>query len=80
MSEIERAAKALGIHLDVVAIREPKDLETSFLAMSRTGATAVIEVPGSPMFYAERSKIADLALRRRLPILSDARESVELAP
>ncbi len=77
VSEIERAAKALGIHLDVVTIREPKDLEAGFLAVSRAGAAAVIEVPGSPIFYAQRGKIADLALKKRLPILSDARESVE---
>jgi len=43
-----------------------EDLEPAFAAMTRQGAQAVV-VTGDPFFLAYRQKIADLALRHRLP-------------
>ena len=72
----EAAARSLGIQLNVQEVREVGDLEGAFAAMKRNGVAAVIELPDA-MFYAQRRRIADLALKHRLPVMSAFREFVE---
>ena len=74
--ETEAAARSLGVHLKVQEAREVGDLEAAFAAMRREGVEAVIELPDA-MFYAQRRRIAGLALKHRLPVMSAFREFVE---
>ena len=74
--ETEAAARALGVQLLVQEAREVGDLEGAFAAMKRGGVAAVIKLPDA-MFYAQRRRIADLALKHRLPVMSAFRDFVE---
>jgi putative ABC transport system substrate-binding protein len=67
------AAKVLGITLDVFEPPESEALDGAFATAAGRGATAVI-VAGSPIFYSEQSRIAELATRLRLPVISPWKE------
>ncbi|KRT75196.1 MAG: hypothetical protein XU13_C0004G0075 [Candidatus Rokubacteria bacterium CSP1-6] len=77
LKELEVAARLLGVQLQVQYARAPSEIDGAFAAMSREGARAVIVVSGSPMFYAERTRLATLALKAGLPTMSEFPESVE---
>ncbi|MFZ1059595.1 MAG: ABC transporter substrate-binding protein [Candidatus Rokuibacteriota bacterium] len=73
---LEVAARALSLQLQVQYAREPSEIDGAFATMSRQGASAVMVVSGSPMFHAERARIATLALKAGLPTMSEFAESV----
>ncbi len=73
---LEVAARSLSVQLQVQYAREPHEIDGAFAAMNRAGATAVIVVSASPIFYAERARIATLALKAGLPTMSEFPESV----
>jgi putative ABC transport system substrate-binding protein len=75
--EMDRAAKAVGFGFEIALVSGPGDLESALATLARKGVSAAREAPGDPMFYQERRRITDLALKHRLPLLADARESVE---
>ncbi len=66
LQRMEAAARALGVQLDRVGVRDPGDIESAFAAMARNRAEALIVFP-SPMLFAERRRIVDLAGRHRMP-------------
>ena len=67
------AAQALGLQVYILDVRAPNELDDAFSEMSRIGVGA-LSVLESPMITAEGSRIADLALRHRIPaIFSDRR-------
>jgi putative ABC transport system substrate-binding protein len=72
----EAAARSLGLEFRVEGIREVGDYEPAFASLKRDGAQAVL-VLSSSAFFAERQRIADLALRHRLPLASPFREVTE---
>jgi putative tryptophan/tyrosine transport system substrate-binding protein len=76
MKEMEAAARALGMQLRPVKVEGPNDLETAFSVMTRGHASAFIGVTSS-MFFSHRGRIADLAVKSRLPAIYPAREFVE---
>jgi putative ABC transport system substrate-binding protein len=71
--EAESVAKSLGVVVEVVNVRGPKDLDTAFLAMKRARTDAVI-LAENTAFIADRRRIADLALKHRLPMMVPAKE------
>ena len=77
LKELEVAARLLGVQLQVQHARAQSEIDGAFAAMSREGARAVIVVSGSQMFYAERTRLATLALKAGLPTMSEFPESVE---
>jgi putative ABC transport system substrate-binding protein len=74
LKEAEQAARALGIPLQVLAARDPHDLEGAF-ATAR-GASAVL-VADDAVFTANRSHIALLAIQNRLPTIYGFSDMVE---
>ena len=67
LKAVRRAAESLKIHIIALEIREiPSDLETAVKMASQQGADALL-VLGTPSFYPERKRLADLALKYRLP-------------
>jgi len=64
LRETEAAARALQVQLQLHDARDPKDLDSSFLAMARERASAVL-VLAQPITFHRR--IADLAIQGRLP-------------
>jgi putative tryptophan/tyrosine transport system substrate-binding protein len=76
LREVEVAAGTLAVRLQYVDVRDPKDIEIAFRAASKGRAEAVLAL-GSPVFILQRTHIADLAVKNRLPAIYDRREFVE---
>ena len=74
VKEAELAARTLGIQLQILAVRDPGDMEGAFA--SAQGASALLTVDDA-MLTAQRTRIADLALKNRLPTISGFSEMVE---
>ena len=70
--ETEAAARALKVQLHVVAIRGPSDFETAFSAITsaRAGGLVVIQ---DVLTGAHSERIAALAAKNRLPMISEFR-------
>ena len=77
VKEIEGAARALGVQLQLVKVEAPNDLASAFSAVTRGRADALIVLP-SAMLFGERRRIVDLAAQHRLPAAYNAREYVDL--
>jgi len=76
LKQTEAAAQVVGVHLQVLRIEEPADLEGAFQAASRGQAGAVINLP-DPFFSVHAARVAELALKYRLPTISSEVAIVE---
>ena len=72
----EAAAPGLGLQLQLVAAQGPGELDGAFAAMRRERAGAVFLV-GSPMLFVHRIRIAEIAVKHRLPTMCAVREYAE---
>jgi len=75
-AETQAAARSLGIELQLVDVRDPKELESAFSAMAKARAGA-LTVLADPMFVTQRKQIANLAIRSRIPSVFARNENVE---
>ncbi len=71
--EAQVAAQALGLQLQLWELRDPKEFDSAFSAMSREGVGA-LNVLSDALFQAERRRIADLAAMHRLPAIHFVKE------
>jgi len=69
------AAQALGVRLQFVEARTPKDFDRAFSDMTRARAGGVTVLP-SNMFFNEHRRLVDLAAKHRLPAVYPWREFV----
>jgi len=76
LSETELAAKALGVKLQYLDVLTPKDIETAFREASKGRADAVLEL-GGPVLLSQRTQVADLAVKSRLPAIYHRQDFVE---
>ena len=77
LKDTEVTAKALGVQLQSLELRDtPYDFEGAFRAAAAGRAGALI-VTMSPVFFRERSRIAELAVKNRLLTMFGVREFVE---
>jgi putative ABC transport system substrate-binding protein len=76
IKELEVAALALGLHLQLVEVRAPKELESAFSAMAKSRADAFIGLQ-QPTLDRLRQRIVDLAAKNRLPAMYPNSEYVE---
>ena len=70
---------ALALKLQLISLERdtlPYNLEGAFKTAARGGAGAVL-VLGSPVFFSERKRLGELALRHRLPTSFQRRDYVE---
>jgi ABC-type uncharacterized transport system substrate-binding protein len=80
LREVERAAKALKVklqYLDIRDTKDPKEIETAFRAASKERAEAVLMMVSGPIANAHRTKILDLAVKNRLPVIYPTPATVE---
>jgi len=77
LKEVQAAAKALAVDLQLLVVRSPDELEGAFAAMARERATALLVLP-HPFTYAHARRIVDLAATSRLPAVFPFRESVQI--
>jgi putative ABC transport system substrate-binding protein len=70
LKEVEAAAAALRLRLQLVEVRgpEPKDLENAFAAITKARSGALIGLISS-RFSNNRGRIAELAVKNRLPAM-----------
>ncbi|HEX4233817.1 MAG TPA: ABC transporter substrate-binding protein [Caldimonas sp.] len=74
--DIETAAMKAAVTLQPVGVGSGDELAEAFAAMTREHAQGVIVIQ-SPLMYAERKKLAELALKSRLPSMFGAAEYVD---
>jgi putative ABC transport system substrate-binding protein len=72
----EAAGRALAVQLQIREARDRKELDDAFAAMSRDRADAVV-VLADPMIFFYRTRVADLAAKRRLPAMYGVRGHVD---
>jgi ABC-type uncharacterized transport system substrate-binding protein len=76
LNEASRAGSTLGLTLLPIEIRKLEELEGAFRAMTREHADALL-ILSSPLTFPNRARLAELALKARLPTLVPLREYVE---
>jgi putative tryptophan/tyrosine transport system substrate-binding protein len=75
-TEMEAAAKAFGIKLQSLPVRDFDDFQAAFEAAKRDGAQALITTP-SPVMNTQRDRVLDFAAKNRLPAIYAAPEFVD---
>jgi putative tryptophan/tyrosine transport system substrate-binding protein len=73
LKETESAARALGIKLQSVEARAPKDFDGAFTTVNKGRAGALIVLP-APIMTIYAREIAEFAVKRRLPSISFSNE------
>ena len=76
LKEVELAAGALKVKLQYLDVLDPKDIETAFRAASKGRADAVLVLAGR-VFTSQRTQVAELAVKSRLPAIYYAAEFVD---
>ncbi|MGH7826774.1 MAG: ABC transporter substrate-binding protein, partial [Candidatus Binatia bacterium] len=64
--EMEAAARALGVKLQILWARDASAIDNAFLAMSKGRAEALIVIP-NPRYFQNRKRIIKHAAKNRLP-------------
>jgi len=72
-TEVQAAARRLGIQLQPLEIRRPEDLEATLLAVVQARAEALIVVPGR-LTAVLGKRIVESAAQQRIPVISGWRE------
>lgn len=67
--EVEAAAQSLKLPLQLLKVRSPDDFESAFAAAVNRQADALIVLP-STMLFSHPRRLAELALKSRLPTIS----------
>ena len=70
------AARSVGVQLQYLGVRDQSELEHAFFVMKQDQAGALI-VESSSMLFMWRTRLADLALKNRLPTIFAQREYAE---
>ena len=76
LTELEAAAKALGLKLQSLPVRSLDDFESAFARAKRDGAQALITTP-SPLINTQQRQVLDFAAKNRLPAMYQTSEWVE---
>jgi putative ABC transport system substrate-binding protein len=74
--DLEAAARSLGMELYPIEVRHPDQLEGTFAAAANAGVDALL-LFSDPVFFSARTRIMALALKHRLPSMSEGKEFVE---
>ena len=76
LQAIEIAGERLGVQLVMVPVRTVEDFEGAFSTMLREHVSGFL-VAASPLTASHRARLADLALKHRLPGMFGNKENVE---
>jgi putative tryptophan/tyrosine transport system substrate-binding protein len=75
--EAEAAAKTAKLTVHSVPVGSAAEIEAAFATLVRDRAGALSIIP-SPMFFSHRKRLAELAMKHRLPTVVGQREYVEV--
>jgi putative ABC transport system substrate-binding protein len=76
LKETELAAGASKVQLQYLDVLDPKDIETAFRTAAKRRADAVLVLAG-PVVFSQRTEIAGLAVKSRLPAIYPQTEFTE---
>jgi putative tryptophan/tyrosine transport system substrate-binding protein len=76
LREAKIAVRPLGMQLQIVDAPTPGEFDHAFSAISKEGAGALL-ILRDPLFFLQRTRIAELAAKGRLPAMAYTRELVE---
>ena len=77
LRDIEATARAIGLGLHPQQVREPKDLEPAFIAITQKRPNGLL-VLADALLYQYKSQIVDFAISTQLPAVFPFREFTEL--
>jgi putative tryptophan/tyrosine transport system substrate-binding protein len=77
LTEIELAAGAFKVKLQYLDVLGPKDFEIAFRSASKGRADAVIMMVSGALAGSQRTQMAELAVKSRLPVIYQRGEYVE---
>ena len=77
VSETETAARLLGLHLQVLTVRDAAEFVSAFAAMSADRAEALVVLPGPLFGGGGEAAVVDLAGKQRLPTMFESRGWVD---
>ena len=77
LRQAESAARVLRVQLQILEARSPDEFDTAFAAMTRQRAGGLLVLADSGMFFVQRTRIADLAAKNRLPAVYGHLEHAE---
>ena len=75
LQAVETAGQKLGLNVHLQPVRTAEDFDAAFVTMAREGVDGFF-VSASTLTLSHRARLADLALRHRLPGLFGARDNV----
>ena len=71
------AARALGLTVRFWEVRDASGFERVFAALNKERPDGLYVHPSGPLMFANGKRIAEFALKSRLPLMSNNREAVE---
>jgi putative tryptophan/tyrosine transport system substrate-binding protein len=77
LNETKLAAVALGVNLEHVDVLSSKDFDTAFRAAGKARAEAVLWIVSGSVGGRHQAKIAELAVKSRLPVIYESPSWVE---
>jgi putative ABC transport system substrate-binding protein len=77
LQALETAGQTLGVQLQLVPVRTAEDFHGAFAMMARERVGGCLVVAAPIFFFSRRARIAELALKHRLPGMFGGKESVE---
>jgi putative ABC transport system substrate-binding protein len=76
LQAIETAGQKLGVQLHMAPVRTAEDLDGAYAMMARERVDG-FQVVVAPLFILHRARVAELALKHRLPAMFASKENVE---
>jgi putative tryptophan/tyrosine transport system substrate-binding protein len=76
LRQTEITARALGLQREVIEVRDPREFDNAFAALTKASSDAIF-VPADPLFFQHRVRLAELAAKSRLPAMWGLREHAE---
>jgi putative tryptophan/tyrosine transport system substrate-binding protein len=76
LKEAQAAAQALGLQLQALEVGGPDEFDQAFAAMTREHADTLVVIP-SGLFSSHSRRLAELAVRHRLPSMHEGRAYVD---
>jgi putative ABC transport system substrate-binding protein len=77
LKDLEVVSRSLRLSYQTYLAMETGDLDRVVGKMARDGARSLVMLSSNALFWLERKRIADLALRYRLPTMSEGRDWAE---
>ena len=76
LDDSKRASRALGLGLQTFEVRTAEDFDAAFARIRQSRAEGLAFI-SSPLFFHQRVRIADLAIKHRLPLVAILRAHAE---